>query len=103
VATLVNNLGGVLQDLGERVGARAAFERALAIDERVYGPEHPEVARDVNNLGRVLQDLGDLAGARAACERALAILEKFLPADHPHIRIVRGNLEGLGRAARGEE
>jgi len=103
VAALVNNLGRVLQDLGELEGARAAFERALAIDERVYGPEHPEVARDVNNLGRVLQDLGDLAGARAACERALAILEKFLPADHPHIRIVRGNLEGLGRAARGEE
>ena len=44
----------VLQDLGDLAGARAAFERALAIDEKSFGPDHPEVATDVNNLGVVL-------------------------------------------------
>jgi len=53
----------VLNDLGDLAGARAALERALGIDERVYGPDHPKVATSVNNLGSVLQDLGDLAGA----------------------------------------
>jgi tetratricopeptide (TPR) repeat protein len=82
--------------MGDLAGARAAYERALAIDEAAYGPDHPAVARDVNNLGMVLKDLGDLAGARAAFQRALAIFEAFLPPDHPHIRTVRGNLEALG-------
>ena len=91
-----NNLGMVLQDLGDLGGARAAYERALAIDEAAYGREHPQVAIDGNNLGGMLKDLGDLDGARAAGERALAIFEKFLPPDHPHIRRVRGNLERLG-------
>ena len=72
MATDVNNLGRVLQDLGDLAGARAAFERALAIDEAAFGPDHPNVAIRVNNLGMVLQDMGDLAGARAAFERALA-------------------------------
>ncbi|MBN2045891.1 MAG: tetratricopeptide repeat protein [Anaerolineales bacterium] len=53
------------------------------------------MAIDVNNLGSVLRALGDLAGAKAAFQRALAILERFFPPDHPHIRIVRGNLDGL--------
>ena len=62
----------VLQDLGDLAGARAAFERALGIDEKSFGPDHPNVATDVNNLGLVLRALGDLAGARAAFERALS-------------------------------
>jgi len=48
-------------------------ERALAIDEAAYDPDHPTVARDLNNLATILQDLGDLAGARPLQERALAI------------------------------
>ena len=86
----------VLQDLGDLAGARAAFERALAIDETSFGPDHPNVARDVNNLGMVLRALGDLAGARAAFERALAIFERVLGPDHPNTRTVRGNLDRLG-------
>ena len=93
----------MLQDLGDLAGARAAYERALCIFERVLGPDHPNVATLVNNLGGVLQALGDLAGARAACERALRIFEKSLPPEHPNIRRVRGNLEGLDRAARGRK
>ena len=79
-------------------GARAAYERALAIDEKSFGPDHPNVATDVNNLGMVLQDLGDLVGARAAFERALTIWERVLGPDHPNTRIVRGNLDGLAVA-----
>ena len=91
-------LGTVLKALGDLAGARAAYERALAIDEAAYGTEHPSVAIRVNNLGGVLQDLGDLAGARAAYERALAINEKFLPPDHPHNQITRTSLAALNRS-----
>ncbi len=75
-----NNLGYHYRMMAEYPAARAAYERALAIDEKVLGPDHPNVATLVNNLGRVLQDLGDLPGARAAFERALAIVESVLRA-----------------------
>ena len=41
MAIRVNNLGGVLQDLGDLAGARAAYERALAINEKFLPPDHP--------------------------------------------------------------
>jgi Tfp pilus assembly protein PilF len=85
----------VLRRLGNPTASRATFERALAIDEAVYGPEHPSVGRDVNNLGLVLAELGDLAGARAAFERALAIDEAVYGLDHPMTRLVAHNLAQL--------
>jgi len=60
VANRVNNLGGVLEALGDLEGARRHFERALKIDEAVYGPNHPNVALYICNLGGVLEALGDL-------------------------------------------
>jgi len=90
--TLWNNLGFYLRQVADLAGARAAYERALRIDEAIYGPEHPQVATVVNNLGRVLRDLGDLAGARAACERALQIWEVSLGPEHPNVAIAVNNL-----------
>ena len=92
----LNNLGLVLQDMGDLAGAKEHLERALGIDEAVYGKDHPDVATDVNNLGSVLKAMGDLAGAKEHYERALVILEKFLPPGHPLIEATRRNLEGLG-------
>jgi tetratricopeptide (TPR) repeat protein len=63
--------------------ARPLYERALAINEKVLGPEHPQTALSLNNLAHLLQDQGDLDGARALHERALAIREKTLGPDHP--------------------
>ena len=91
----VNNMSMVLKDLGDLDGARKALQRALAIDEKAFGPDHPDVAIDVNNLSLVLKDLGDLDGARKAFERSLTIFEKVLGPDHPHTQTVRSNLAAL--------
>ena len=45
VARTLGNLGIVHRQVGELVEARRVLERALAIEEQVYGPDHPEVAR----------------------------------------------------------
>ena len=74
------------------LAAQAAFERALRIDEAVYGPEHPKVATDVNNLGSVLWALGDLAGAKVAFERALRIDEAVYGPAHPEDEDARAAL-----------
>ena len=65
--------------------ARNLLERALAIDEASFGPDHPRVATDVNNLALALMNLGDLAQARKLFERALAIDEASFGPDHPDV------------------
>ena len=88
---LFNSLGYHLNNIADYAAARAAFERALAIDEKAFGPDHPNVATDVNNLGLVYQALGDLPAARAAYERALKIMEKYAP-NNPNTKLFRENL-----------
>jgi tetratricopeptide (TPR) repeat protein len=63
--------------------ARPLYERALAINEKMLGPDHPDTALSLNNLALLLQDQDELAAARASHERALAIREKVLGPDHP--------------------
>ena len=69
--------------LGDYASARPLFERALAIHEKVLGPDHPHTATSFNNLAGLLQGQGDFAGARPLFEFALAIREKALGPDHP--------------------
>jgi len=92
-ATLCANLGFYLKMIGDLAGARPYFEQALAISERVLGPEHPDTALNLNNLGSLLKAMGDLAGARPYYERALAISERVLGPDHPQ---TAGSLNNLG-------
>jgi tetratricopeptide (TPR) repeat protein len=72
-----------------RVGALATYaaagpllERALAMDEKALGFDHPDTARSLNNLGFLLLAQGDHARARPYYERALAIRERALGAGH---------------------
>jgi tetratricopeptide (TPR) repeat protein len=65
----------VLRDLGQQQDARPLYERALAIDEAAYGPDHPTVATNLNNLATVLRDLGQPQDARPLDERARTIAE----------------------------
>ena len=77
LAVALDNLGLVLNGLDELASARKTHERALAIEEKVYGPESAKVACSLNNLGNVLYRLDDLVSARKSYERALVINEKI--------------------------
>ncbi len=92
---LWNNLGRHLQNLADYVNAKEILERALKIDEQVYGPDHPDVARDVNSLGSVLQDLGEFQEARKCHERALKIDEQVYGLDHPDVARDVNSLGGV--------
>jgi CHAT domain-containing protein len=50
------------------------FERALGIDEKVLGPEHPHTATDLNNLAILLYDLGECTQALGLVRRSVAAL-----------------------------
>jgi tetratricopeptide (TPR) repeat protein len=77
--------------------ARPLAERALAITEAAYGPDHPEVATRLSNLAVILRDLGQPAGARPLAERALAIDEAAYGPDHPTVATLRANLAVITR------
>jgi tetratricopeptide (TPR) repeat protein len=77
------------------VAARSASERALAIRERILGPDHPDTATSLNDLGFVLKEQGDFEGAKRYYQRALAIDEKALGAEHPHTATDINNLARL--------
>ena len=68
------------------------YERALAIEEKALGFDHPDVAQSLNDLGVVLNDMGDYPQAKVNHERALAIREKALGPDHPDIATALNNV-----------
>jgi tetratricopeptide (TPR) repeat protein len=81
--------------LGDYSPAEALFRRALAIDEKTMGPDHPDhptAATDLNNLAWLYYVQGKYGEAEPLLKRALAIDEKTLGPDHP---ITQGTRKGL--------
>jgi tetratricopeptide (TPR) repeat protein len=91
VAWRCDELGRVLEQLGDLEGAKAQSERALAIGEAI-GPDDPTVALWRGNLGSVLWKMGDLDGARAQHEQALVIEQGALAPNSPQIAVRHSNL-----------
>jgi CHAT domain-containing protein len=69
--------------------------RALVIDERSYGKQHPKIGQDVENLGILYRDKGDHARAEPMFLRALEISEGALGVDHPTVARHLQNLAHL--------
>ncbi|GAB5470289.1 MAG: hypothetical protein Kilf2KO_33190 [Rhodospirillales bacterium] len=92
IAIALGNLGILLERQDDLAGAAAAQRRALAMMERVYGPDHAEVAITLGNLGILLARQDDLAGAAAVQRRALAIMERVCGPDHADVARTLGNL-----------
>jgi CHAT domain-containing protein len=81
LANSLNNIGLVLEWLGERAKALTYLEQALAINKKLYPPErfpdgHPHLATSLNNIGSVLWRLGDTVKALTYAEQALVMYRK---------------------------
>ena len=87
MATDLSNLAQLLQATNRLAEAEPLMRRALAIDEKSFGPDHPNVARALNNLAPLLQATNRLAEAEPLMRRALAIDEKSFGPDHPNVAI----------------
>src|SRR5262249_16558409 len=80
-AMALGNVADALRGRGREDEARATYEAALAIEEKVLGAEHAEVGRILLQLGGVSLDGGRTRQARPYLERALRLFEKI--PDHP--------------------
>ena len=74
------------------------MRRALAIEEKSLGTEHPRVAMSLNNLAALFGATNRLSEAEPLMRRALAIEEKSLGTEHPDVAILLNNLGQLLQA-----
>jgi CHAT domain-containing protein/Tfp pilus assembly protein PilF len=111
VAKTLNNLGSVYSNyyklaLAEEQSlyydkAETLYQRALVINEKVLGPEHPEFANSLYTLANLYTERGDYAKAEQFFQRALVIREKVLGPGHPDIAFTLKGLAVL-RVRRGD-
>ena len=92
-----NNVGLILQELGDHKQAKEYHQRALTIRLKKRGAEHIDVAMSYNNLGVIHQELGDLEQAKECHQRALSIRLEKLGADHIDVATSYNNLRLIHR------
>jgi hypothetical protein len=95
---LLNQAGYYAAERARFAEAEPLYRRALAIDEKSFGQDHPDVAIDLNNLATLLKATNRLSEAEPLMRRALAIDEKSFGQDHPDVAIRLNNLAQLLQA-----
>jgi tetratricopeptide (TPR) repeat protein len=91
-STLFNNLAGMLYSQGDLAAAQPLYERALQLNEGLYGPDHPDVALALNNLALLARAQGDYGTAHALLQRARAIAERLGDPTHQALAYTLHNL-----------
>ncbi len=91
-ASLLRDLGMVEIAAGNPGGADAPLAEAVAIYERLYGPEHPRLGASLNALGAARLRAGRYAEAQALLERAVRIAETAGGPQHPDVANALNNL-----------
>jgi CHAT domain-containing protein len=95
VATSLNNLAGLYQNMGNYSQAEPLYQRALEIREKVLGPENPAVATSLDDLAELYHKQGKFRTAEPLYQRSLAIREKVLGPEHLHVAGSLNNLADL--------
>jgi tetratricopeptide (TPR) repeat protein/transcriptional regulator with XRE-family HTH domain len=84
LASSLTNLGYLYYLQGRYQEARSLYQRAYTIWEKLYGPQHPNIAIVLYNLGCNYQCLGDYETSEHYHLRALIMCEQLLGAMHRH-------------------
>jgi tetratricopeptide (TPR) repeat protein len=91
-AALFNNIAVVYRAQGDYAKALEYNGKALAIRERVLGPEHPDTATTYNNIGGVYRAQGDYAKALEYYRKANAVFLSVLGEEHPCTQDTAGKI-----------
>jgi tetratricopeptide (TPR) repeat protein/predicted Ser/Thr protein kinase len=93
-ATLEDGVGVLYLDEGKLDLARRHLERGLALSEKLYGPNHTDVAANLQHLALLEQAEGNHDEAIAMHRRARTITEKELGPEHPNMLSLLGGEGG---------
>lgn len=106
ISALLDDLANVYADEQQWALAKQTYERALDVDRRLLGDDHPRVAIRLNNLAVVAQNMGDLKLAETLFRDAIRRNEIAYGDRHPETGATRGNygllLQREGRLAEAE-
>lgn len=91
----LNDLASLLAAGGEYEMARELCGRALALRRRLYGQEHPDIARALHDLACLRHMEGRFEEARELYVQSLAMQLKLLGPDHPDVLQSRGDIARL--------
>ena len=92
LALTLNNLALSYRRQRRYAEAEPLYKRALAVWEKLHGPEHQGVATTLGNLGMLYRDQRKYVEAEPLLKRSLAIREKALPPHHGELGISFNNL-----------
>jgi tetratricopeptide (TPR) repeat protein len=91
VSALLDDLAQVYVSDQKWALAKQTYERALEVDRRVLGDDHPRVAMRLNNLAVVAQNIDDLKLAESLFRDAIRRDERAYGDQHPETGLARGN------------
>ncbi len=100
-ARILTNLGNAVRSRGEPAAALEHHRRAMAIDEKRLGAEHPAIGRHLHNVAGVLKLLGRRDEALSAYRRAIEVKKKALGSEHPDVALTLNSI-GIVLAERGD-
>jgi tetratricopeptide (TPR) repeat protein len=79
------NQGKALEQKADYPGAAKAYQRALDLAPRVFGPQHLDTATILNKLAEMFSRMGQYAEAEPLYQRGLKIRESKLGPNHPEV------------------
>jgi eukaryotic-like serine/threonine-protein kinase len=82
-AAIRNTIGKTYAELAQYEESRTQFERALALERRVWGPEDPKTLDTLNHLGRTAWFQGKYPEAETLLLQNLEIQRRVLRPEHP--------------------
>jgi eukaryotic-like serine/threonine-protein kinase len=91
ISSLLDDLAKVYTRGQQWQLAKQTYERALDIDRRFLGDDHPRVAQYQDNLAFVAQNMGDLKHAETLYRDALVRKETAYGERHPETAMTKGN------------
>ena len=89
----LETLGVVYQSMGQPLKAESAYKRALAVINKVKGPDSMESAKILNNLGSLFYSQNQYAAAATIYKKSMAIVEKNVSSDDPILDTIRKNIQ----------
>ena len=87
-----NNLAGIYRTLGRYPEAEILFKRAMEIDKKILGANHPSTAISIDNLATLYRIQGKYSEAEQLLKRALQIFQDVLGPDHLDTGVCLDNL-----------
>jgi CHAT domain-containing protein/Tfp pilus assembly protein PilF len=94
----IGNLALVYRAEGNYTQAELLLRRIGSIQERVLGPDHPDLARTLNNLANVYLDERKFDQAAVLYHRVLPIFEKSFGPDDAALATIFSNIALLSKA-----